>query len=253
MKKTIEQLNKKRSLIEALLLAASFLGITATIILGIWITPPDVHLGNTVRLLYLHPPTAWVALYLCFGVTTLSSLLYLVPKTRSLVWDRIAYASCEIGILFLSLTLVTGSIWGHITWGVFWTWDARLTSTAMLLVLYLGYLAVRQIAGNKDARAKRSAIAGLIAFLDVPIVHFSVNWWNTLHQKASILQPSLDFKVHGIMLFTLLLGFIGFSLLYFWMLMVRYDIAKDNDDAQDLELDRLLNERRSEVLEVVQL
>jgi heme exporter protein C len=228
------------------------LGITAvvslalTIWLGLWVTPPDEVQGNIVRLLYLHPPVAWVALYLAFGVAALSSLLYLWKRTRSLFWDRLAAASVEIGVVFNVLTLITGSIWGKPTWGVWWTWTARLTSTALLLVLFLGYLALRRVPADPEVRARRCAVAALVAFVDVPIVHFSVQWWQTLHQGASILTPTHSFKVHGSMLWTMLLGFVAMTLLYVWMLIVRYQIEVLKDRVGDEELEISLAERRAE-------
>ena len=131
-------------------------------------------------MLYIHVPTAWLA-FLAFGVTALGSALYLFPKTRSLAWDRVAGASAEIGVLYTGLTLVAGSIWGRITWGVYWTWDARLTTTALLFVLFLGYLALRRLPATHEQRAKRCAIAGLIAFIDVPIV---------LRQRRVVAHPA---------------------------------------------------------------
>ncbi|MDA8102445.1 MAG: cytochrome c biogenesis protein CcsA, partial [Nitrospiraceae bacterium] len=122
----------------------SLLLVAATVVMGLFVTPPDVVQGNLARLLYVHPPVAWVA-YLAYGVTSIASGLYLWRPTRSLKWDRIAVASAEVGVVFTGLTLVTGSIWGRPAWGVWWTWDARLTTTAILFVLYLGYLALRRI------------------------------------------------------------------------------------------------------------
>ena len=142
---------------------AAVVATAATVWLALWVTPPDKVQGNLVRLVYLHPPVAWVALYLAFGLAALSSLLYLWPRTRSMFWDRLAAASVEIGVLFNALTLVTGSLWGRPTWGVWWTWDARLTSTALLLVLFIGYLALRRVPADAETRAKRCAVAALVA------------------------------------------------------------------------------------------
>lgn len=217
-----------------------------TVWLGLWVTPPDIHQKTLVRLLYLHPPVAWVALYLAFGIAALASLLYLWKRTRSLFWDRLAAASVEVGVVFNVLTLVTGSLWGRPTWGVWWTWTARLTSTALLLVLFLGYLALRRVPADPDVRARRCAVAALVAFVDVPIVHFSVQWWQTLHQGASILTPTHAFKVHGSMLWTMLLGFIALTLVFVWMLMVRYQIEVLKDRVGDEELEVSLAERRAE-------
>ena len=133
------------------------------------------------------------------------SVLYLWPRTRSLTLDRFAGASAEIGVLFTGLALVTGMLWGRPTWGVFWTWDARLTSTALLFLLFLGYLAIRRLPAPPEQRAKRAAIAGLIAFIDVPIVHLSVEWWRSLHQDATVARRDLDAQLDGTMLFTLFL------------------------------------------------
>jgi heme exporter protein C len=226
--------------------AAALLATALTVWLGLWVTPPAEIQGTLVRLLYLHPPVAWVALYLAFGLSALCSLLYLWRRTRSLFWDRLAAASVEVGVVFNALTLVTGSLWGRPTWGVWWTWTARLTSTALLLVLFLGYLALRRVPADPDVRARRCAVAALVAFVDVPIVHFSVDWWQTLHQSASVLDPTLTVKIHGSMAWTLLLGFVAMTLVFVWMAMVRYRIEVLRDRVGGEELEVSLAERRAE-------
>ena len=168
------------------------MGTAATVWLGLWVTPPDKVQGDLVRLVYIHPGVAWVALYLAFGLAAVSSLLYLWPRTRSLFWDRLAAAAVEVGVVFNICTLVSGSIWGRPTWGVWWAWDARLTSTAVLLVLFLGYLALRRVPAEPEVRARRCAFVALFAAVDIPIVHFSVNWWRTLHQGATVLNANLS-------------------------------------------------------------
>ncbi len=218
----------------------------ATVWLGLWITPPDQVQGNLARLLYIHPPIATVALYWAGGVAAAGSLLYLWPRTRSLFWDRLAAASVEVGAVFSALTLITGSLWGRPVWGVWWTWDARLTSTALLLLLELGYLALRRVPADTAVRARRCAVAALLVAVDVPIVHFSVDWWQTLHQGGTILDPGFHLHVHGSMLWTLLLGFISFSLLFVWFLGVRYRIEVLQDEVGDQELEVSLTERWSE-------
>ncbi len=217
-----------------------------TVWLGLWVTPPDKTQGDLVRLVYLHPGVAWVALYLAFGLAALSSLLYLWPRTRSLAWDRLAAAAVEVGVVFNVCTLVSGSIWGKPTWGVWWAWDARLTSTAVLLVLFLGYLALRRVPAEPDVRAKRSAIVALFAVVDVPIVHFSVLWWRTLHQGATVLNPGLNPTIHGSMAYTLLLGVVALTLVFVWMLLVRYRNAALEDWLGGGELEVALLERRAE-------
>ncbi len=225
---------------------AAVVTTVATVWLGLWVTPPALVMGTLVRLLYIHPPVAWVALYVAFGLAALSSLLYLWRRTRSLFWDRLAAASVEVGVVFNALTLVTGSLWGRPTWGVWWTWTARLTSTALLLVLFLGYLAIRRVPADPEIRARRCAVAALVAFVDVPIVHFSVDWWQTLHQKASVLNATLTVKVHGSMGWTLLLGFIALTLVFVWMVIMRYEIEVMRDQLGDVEMEVSLAERRAE-------
>jgi heme exporter protein C len=225
---------------------AAFVSVAATVWLGLWVTPPDRVQGNLVRLVYLHPPVAWVALYLAFGLAAVSSLLYLWKRTRSLFWDRLAASAVEVGVVFTALTLITGTLWGRPTWGVWWTWDARLTSTALLLVLFLGYLALRRVPAEAEVRAKRCAVAALVAFVDVPIVHFSVVWWQTLHQGATVLNANLTPTIHGSMAWTLLLGFVAMTLLFVWMVALRYRIEVLADQAGDAVLEVTLAERWSE-------
>jgi heme exporter protein C len=228
------------------------LGLAAaiTLVLTTWmalvVTPADIVQADAVRLLYLHVPTAWVAMYLSFGVTSIASALYLWRRTRSRFWDLTAGASAEIGVVFLGLTLVIGSIWGRATWGVWWTWDARLTTTAVLFVLYVGYLAVRRAPADPEVRSRRAAIVALAAFLDVPVVHLSVEWWRTLHQKASLLRPDLSPQIHGSMLGALLLGLLAFTLLYAWLLVRRFRLAWLEEQAEDRALETAIAERHAE-------
>ncbi len=224
----------------------ALVGTVATVWLGLWVTPPDKVQGDLVRLVYIHPGVAWVALYLAFGLAAVSSLLYLWPRTRSLFWDRLAAASVEVGVVFNVCTLVSGSIWGKPTWGVWWVWDARLTLTAVLLIMFLGYMALRRVPAEPEVRARRSAFVALFAAVDVPLVHFSVNWWNTLHQGATVLNANLSPQIHGSMAWTLLLGFVALTLVFVWMLLVRYRIGVLEDWLADNELDLALAERQSE-------
>jgi len=226
--------------------ASALAGVAATVWLGLWITPPDQKQHDLVRLVYLHPPIAWVSLYLAFGIAAVSSVLWLWPRTRSRFFDRLAVSSMEVGTVFTALTLVTGSIWGRPTWGVWWAWDARLTSTALLLVLQLGYLALRRVPGDLDSRARRSSVTALVAAVDVPIVHFSVQWWRTLHQGATVLNANLSPTIHGSMAWTLLLGFVAFTLVFAWMLIVRYRVQVLSESLEGTELEGALEERWEE-------
>ncbi|MDQ6927160.1 MAG: cytochrome c biogenesis protein CcsA [Actinomycetota bacterium] len=230
---------------------ATAVALAATVWLALFVSPADVNQKDAVRLLYLHVPTAWIAMYVSFGVTTLASVLWLWRKTRSPKWDLLAGASAEIGVLFLSLTLIIGSIWGRTTWGVWWTWDARLTTTAVLLVLYLGYLAVRRVPAESETRSRRAAIVAIAAFIDVPIVHQSVEWWRTLHQPATILDEKrlLDPRIHGSMATTLWVGVLAFTLLYAWLLVKRFQLAQMEQHIEDSRLDDAIAEREAEAEE----
>ena len=225
------------------------LGIALLIILGIFVSPADVNQGESVRIMYAHVPGAWLA-YLAFVMTAASSAAYLWKRTRSLTWDRIAGASAEVGVLFMGISLVTGSLWGRLTWGTYWTWDARLTTTAFLFVTYIGYLAVRGLGGTHQQRARRSAVLALLAVLEIPLVHFSVELWNTLHQEASVAGRGTDVEMNGLMLFTLFLGVVVFTLMYVWLVLHRQRSVMLEDMLDDSGLDHALSERRAEATRV---
>lgn len=218
--------------IQRLVGLGALIGMIATVWLGLYGTPPDEFMGNLVRLIYIHPPLAWVA-FIAYGMNFLASLAYLWPRTRDLRWDQLAGASAEVGVLFTGLTLVTGSIWGRPAWGAWWTWDPLLTTTALLFVLYLGYLALRRVPDDPELRARRVSIAALIAFIDVPVVYFAVLWWKSLHQAPTVLNPTTNKTyIHGSMAWTLLLGFVAFTLTYAWMVMVRYRLGAAEAEAR---------------------
>ena len=224
-------------------LGATSIGLLAlTVWLGLWVTPPDVRQHELVRLLYLHPALAWIALYLAFGLAALSSALYLWPRTRSQRWDLLAASTVEVGVVFLTLTLATGMLWGRPVWNTWWTWDARLTSTALLEILFIGYLAMRRVPADPHVRARRCAVLALLAGLDVPIVHYSVQWWNGLHQGQTI--P--DVNIHGSMLWTLLLSFVAMTFVFVWMVRRRYELAVAESALADAALEGAVLERLAE-------
>jgi len=196
-----------------------------------------------VRMLYVHVPVSTTA-FLAFGVTALGSIIYLWKKSE--FWDAIAAASAEIGVVFTGLSLATGMLWGRPTWGVWWVWDARLTSTALLFVAFVGYLAVRRLSTEPTVRAKRAAWVGLIAFVDVPIVHFSVEWWRTLHQKGTIFNRELNPTIQGNLAWALLSGVVAFTFLYLYLLERRYRLALLEEAVEGRELDAAIAERRAE-------
>lgn len=188
----------------------------------VW-APPDANQGEVQRIMYAHVPAAWTA-YLAFVLVFLASAGWL--WTRNHVFDAFAVASAEIGVLFTGLALIAGSIWAKPTWGVWWTWEPRLITTAVMFVMYVGYLLLRSLSTDVERRATRAAVIGIVAVVNVPIVHFSVTWMDSLHQLPTVLRaggpPSLD----GRMLATLIVNVIAFTLIYAWLLVGRADIER---------------------------
>jgi heme exporter protein C len=186
---------------------------------------PDAVQGQLSRIMYVHVPSAWLA-YLAFIVTMVASAMYLF--TRDLKWDRRAASSAEIGVVFTGMAIGLGMIWAKPTWGVWWTWDARLTLTAIMFFVYLGYLALRRTSDDLTVRARRSAILGVLAVVQVPLVHFSVVWWRTLHQPPTLLKPE-PIDMDPAMLFTLLLAVASFTVMYVAMMVKRIELARLED------------------------
>ncbi|MCB1038166.1 MAG: cytochrome c biogenesis protein CcsA [Acidimicrobiales bacterium] len=210
-------------------------------------SPPDDAgrdaMGDMVRIMYVHVPVA-IACYTAFLVTALASAMYLWKRTEG--WDCLAASSAEVGVVFTALTLATGSIWGHIAWGTWWEWDPRLTSTSLMFVMYVGYLALRRAVIDPTSRAKQAAILGLISFVNVPVVHYSVDWWRSLHQTATIsrFDPTID----GLKLFALLFGMVLALLLYAWLMLHRFRLQWAEAQVEAKGLDVALAERRAEAL-----
>ncbi|MQA13495.1 MAG: cytochrome C biogenesis protein [Pseudonocardiaceae bacterium] len=194
---------------------------------GAMLAPPDRLQGELVRLMYVHVPAAWLA-FLSFGVTFVASVAWLWRRRPGA--DRIAAASAEIGVFFTGLAIALGSIWGKPTWGVWWTWDPRLVTTALMFFVYLGYLALRRATVDPLSRARRSAVFGVVAFVQVPIVHLSVLWWRTLHQPPTVLQPG-DPTIDHSMLAALLGNLAAFTLVFAVLLRERIRLAADEDAA----------------------
>lgn len=195
--------------------------------------PPDALQGNLQRLMYVHVPAAWIA-FLAFGITLLGSGLWIWRHEPR--HDRLAAASAEVGVFFTGLTLALGSVWGKPVWGVWWTWDPRLVTTAIMFFVYLGYLALRRATVEPVARARRSAVFGIVAFVQVPIVHLSVLWWRTLHQPPTVLRPGHPTIDHA-MLAALLLNVLAFTVLFVLLVRGRMRIAaaEQNHESRDGE------------------
>lgn len=222
---------------------ANGLGILAllTVLVGLYMAffyaPADALMGDVQRIMYIHVPTAWVAFF-AFFVVFVSSLVYLWKRLPEA--DRLAYASAEIGALFTGLTLIDGSIWGKPTWGIWWTWDARLTTTAILFVIYVGYLMLRSFIEEPERRARLAALVGIVGFIDVPITYMSVLWFRTLHQPPSIQRGGSSMP--DTMLFTLLLNVGAYTLVYLFFLVKRVRIESLNAIAETLVAEKAVHD-----------
>ena len=184
---------------------------------GLVVAPPDYQQGDTVRIMYVHVPSAWMAMFV-YTIIAVASAVALVWK--HLLADVIARAASPIGAGFTFVTLVTGSLWGKPMWGTWWVWDARLTSVLVLFFLYLGHIALLNAFDEPGRGSRAAAILALVGFVNVPIIKFSVDWWNTLHQPASIIRmggPTIDAS----MLVPLLLMILGFTFYFFTLLLLR--------------------------------
>ena len=179
-------------------------------------SPPDAVQGNSVRIMYVHVPSSFIAIA-CFGFIGIASIATLIFKVKIL--PLMAKSIAPVGSVFCLISIVTGSLWGKPTWGIFWVWDARLTSMLLLLVFYLAYIAVWKFIENYEKANKTASIVAIIGSLNLPVIKYSVDWWNTLHQPSSITLTSAP-TIHYTMLVPLiimLVGMIIYSLIIFLM------------------------------------
>ena len=195
------------------------------------VSPPDANQGDLVRIMYLHVPSAWLS-YLAYAGTFLFGLAYLITRRRNL--DRLAAASAEIGLLFTALTLLGGSIWAKPTWGTYWTWDPRITTTALSLVIYGGYFIVRGLIEDPDRRARVAAVIGVAGTLYIPVNYMSVYWWRSIHQTPTVqLLGETRLSADPRMLLALFTMLGAFSLLYFFLLRVRAILAARVEEREE--------------------
>ena len=197
--------------------AAAALCIGAGLAFGLLASPADYQQGETVRIMYVHVPSAWMALfvYTVMAAASVSALVWKHP-----LGDLIARAAAPIGAGFTLVCLATGSLWGKPMWGTWWVWDARLTSVLVLFFLYLGYIALQNAFDDPARGAKAAAILAIVGFVNVPIIKWSVDWWNTLHQPASVTRLDAP-AIHSSMLTPLLLMALGFGFYFATVLLIR--------------------------------
>jgi heme exporter protein C len=212
------------------------------------VVPADVNQGDAQRIMYPHVASAWLA-YLSFGITALAGIGWLVKRDRR--FDAVALSGAEVGVIFTAFAIWGGMMWGQPVWGVMWQWeDPRLTTTALLLALYVGYLLLRRLTDDPERRATRAAIVGIVAALDIPIVHFSVEWWRGLHQTATIGSPERALNPAAPMVFvaTLLGMLAAFTLAWLYLMIRRYQLARAEAAREEASrLEHLVAARRVEV------
>jgi heme exporter protein C len=220
---------------------AALASLALLVLYGLVVSPADVEMGDAVRLMYVHVPSA-TYLYVGCLITTVASALWLWKRTAG--WDALAEAGAEVALVFAVVVLVTGSLWGRPTWGTYWVWDARLTSTAVLTALLIGYLALRRLELDPDARSVRAAVLGLLLVPNVVVVNRSVEWWRSVHQDATIAR--IDPTIDGTMLVALALGFLALGLVFAWLMLHRFRVAWLEQQADRIDLDAALAARRAE-------
>ncbi len=211
---------------------------------GYWIfewTPVETSQGFAQKIMYLHVPTVIIA-YLAFFIVFAFSIAYLWK--RDLMFDRIAKASAEVGLLFCALVLITGAVWGRPIWGTYWVWDARLTTTLLLFLIFMGYFLLRMSTDDRDKESRLAAVIGIIGFLDIPIIHKSVEWWRTLHQPTTLFKAEEGIAKPSIpdeLLYPLLATMLVMLLFYLFLLQLRYRVEASQD-----ELNLLLAQNRED-------
>ncbi len=218
---------------------AAWAGMAITLLLALFLArQAQASMGGELqRIFYFHVPAAWVS-YLAFTVVFISSIAYL--RTGARRWDLLAHSAAEIGVVFCALVLITGPIWAHPVWGTWWQWDARLTSTLVLWLTYVGYLFLRSLASDPQRAGRIAAVVGIVGLVNVPIVHFSVYWWRTLHPSG---PTPADLEASSGLgspeLITFFTGLVAFTMLFAWLLAVRVRVGRMGDEVERLAVDSI--------------
>ncbi|MEC7218739.1 MAG: cytochrome c biogenesis protein CcsA [SAR324 cluster bacterium] len=203
---------------------------------GLWIfvfAPTETEQGFVQKIMYIHVPSVIVT-YLAFFVTFAFGIAYLWK--RLLVFDRIAKVSAEIGLIFCAMVLLSGAIWGRPTWGTYWVWDARLTTTLLLFLIFLGYFLLRLSVQDREKEARFASVLGIIGFLDIPIVHKSVEWWRTLHQPSTLFKVEEGAAKPAMppeLLYPLLASMFAMLLFYGYLMLLRWQMEENQDQLHE--------------------
>lgn len=204
------------------LIPCSLALIAVALYMALFYAPREATMGDAQRIFYFHVPSAWIG-FLSFLIVFVASVLFLIKRERK--WDALALSAAEIGVVFTTLVLLTGPVWAKAAWGTYWVWDARLTTTLVLWLIYVGYLMLR--AGADDMkRARIAAVLGIIGFLDVPIIYLSVTWWRTMHPALVVSEAG---GLDPAMRTTLLVALLSFTVLFGWMLALRVRLEQKRD------------------------
>jgi len=205
-----------------------FVVLTSIYLIFMWV-PNERVMGSVQKIFYYHVSAAWIS-FMAFFVVFISGVLYL--STRNKKWDIIGVSSAEIGVLFTTIVLITGPIWARPVWNAWWTWDARLTTTLILWFIYLAYLMLRAAINEEEKKERIAAVFGIIGFIDVPIVWFSIRWWRTIHP---VVLDSTGFAMSPKMSLTLLISVISFTFLYILLLKNLYFVKKTRGELELLK------------------
>ena len=200
------------------LLFLMILIVLVGLVYALFISPPDYIQGDAVRIMYVHVPSSFIALG-CFGFIGIASILNLIFRIKFV--SLMAKSLAPVGCIFSLVSIVTGSLWGKPTWGIWWVWDARLTSMAILFLFYLAYIFTWQFVNDFERANKITSIIGIIGLFNLPVIKYSVDWWNTLHQSSSITLTSAP-TIHYTMLVPLIIMFLGMAIYSLIIFLMRY-------------------------------
>ena len=222
-------MNTRNRSLSSFLTGVSALSIFVALYMAFIYAPTERIMGDVQRIFYFHVPTAWVGFF-AFFITLAASIACLSTGDRK--WDIIALSSVEIGVAFITMTIMTGSIWAKVTWNVWWTWDPRLTTSTILWLIYVSYLLLRNLVDDEARRARFSAVYGIVGFVSVPVTFMAIRWWRTIHP---IVLESEGFNLAGPMVTTLLFCIAAFTLLYFTILIHRVQLEQLSDEVEQLK------------------
>jgi heme exporter protein C len=213
------------------LMVFGLLGIAIGFGAGLFVVPVDYQQGEAVRMMYVHVPAAWLSSF-AYAFMAVASLISFVWRHN--LADAAAKAAAPLGAAFTFLALLTGALWGKPMWGAYWVWDARLTSMLVMFFLYLGYMAVRTIVPDEARAARLAAITAMVGAINLPIIKFSVDWWSSLHQSASVFRAGGS-TIDSSMLWPLLVGALGYTALFGWLVLVQMQTELDVRHAARLQ------------------